>query len=157
MQRIGSLFALLVAFALAAPLAGADKPGQAPRPGGDGGKPGAASAQDAAVDRIAGAYTFRTQCARCHGPAGKGEGPAADGLRYHPPDLTLLAKRNGGAFPSEKVVRIVDGREPLKGHGGPDMPVWGDAFRNAETGYDERRVKEKIRGVVEYLKTLQAR
>ena len=37
------------------------------------------------------------------------------------------------------------------------MPVWGDAFKNADTGYDDRRVKEKVRAVVEYLRTIQAR
>ena len=36
------------------------------------------------------------------------------------------------------------------------MPIWGDAFRNAETGYEDAKVKEKIRSIVEYLRTLQA-
>jgi hypothetical protein len=53
------------------------------------------------------------------------------------------------------VARIVDGRDPVEGHGGPDMPVWGDAFKNADTGYDEEKVKEKIRAVVAHVKTLQ--
>ncbi len=104
-----------------------------------------------------GASTFRTHCAPCHGSDGKGEGPLADGLRYHPADLSLIAARHGGTFPTEKVIRIVDGRAPLKGHGGPDMPVWGDAFKNAGTGYDDKRVREKIRQVVDYLRTLQAK
>jgi len=108
-------------------------------------------------DRSPGASTFRTHCARCHGADGRGEGPLSDNLRYHPPDLSQIAARHGGSFPTEKVIRIVDGRSPLKGHGGPDMPVWGDAFKNADTGYDDRRVREKIRDVVEYLRTLQAK
>ncbi len=104
-----------------------------------------------------GASTFRTHCAPCHGADGKGEGPLADGLRYHPADLSLISARNGGSFPTEKVIRIVDGRSPLKGHGGPDMPVWGDAFKNADTRYDDKRVREKIRQVVDYLRTIQAK
>jgi len=80
----------------------------------------------------------------------------AENLRFQPPDLSLLAKRNGGDYPVEKVHRIVDGRQPLPGHGGPEMPIWGDAFRNAETGYDDAKVKEKIRSIVDYLRTLQA-
>jgi len=108
-------------------------------------------------DKSPGASTCRTNGARCHGADGKGEGPLADDLRYHPRDLTRIAARNGGSFPTEKVARIVDGRSPLKGHGGPDMPVWGDAFKNADTGYDDKRVREKIREVVEYLRTLQAK
>jgi mono/diheme cytochrome c family protein len=110
----------------------------------------------AAVAVVSGAYAFRTYCASCHGTDGRGEGPLTDSLRFHPPDLTLIAKRHGGEFPTEKVVRIVDGRNPVKGHGGPDMPIWGDAFRNAETGYDDATARAKIRGVVDYLKTLQA-
>ena len=114
-------------------------------------------AKQAPVYGVSGAYTYRTYCASCHGTGGKGDGPLADSLRFHPPDLTLLAQRNGGEYPAEKIHRIVDGRSPLKGHGGPDMPVWGDAFRNAETGYDDEQVKEKIRSVVDYLKTIQAK
>jgi len=114
-------------------------------------------AKQAPVYSVSGAYSYRTYCASRHGTGGKGDGPLSDSLRFHPPDLTLLAQRNGGEYPAEKIHRIVDGRSPLKGHGGPDMPVWGDAFRNAETGYDDEQVKEKIRSVVDYLKTIQAK
>jgi len=124
---------------------------KAPKP------PAAGAAPDSPVASVSGAYSFRTYCASCHGVDGRGEGPLTDSLRFTPPDLTLIAKRNGGEFPTEKVVRIVDGRNPVKGHGGPDMPIWGDAFRNAETGYDDAAARAKIRGVVEYLKTLQAK
>lgn len=54
------------------------------------------------------------------------------------------------------VHRIIDGRDPVKGHGGPDMPIWGDAFKNTSEGYSEDRVKERIEGLVEYLRSLQA-
>ncbi len=120
-----------------------------PAPGGQ--------AKEPVPDVISGAYTFRTHCASCHGVDGKGEGPLADSLRFHPADLTSIAKRHGGSFPTELVVRIVDGRQPSKSHGAPDMPVWGDAFKNADTGYDEKQVREKIHNVVAYLKTLQVK
>jgi mono/diheme cytochrome c family protein len=124
---------------------------QAPQP------PAAAAPPDSPVAVVSGAYSFRTYCASCHGVDGRGEGPLTDSLRFTPPDLTLIAKRNRGEFPMEKVVRIVDGRNPVKGHGGPDMPIWGDAFRNAETGYGDAAARAKVRGVVEHLKTLQAK
>ncbi len=104
---------------------------------------------------VAGRNTYRTYCATCHGEKGKGDGPLAENLRFHPPDLAEMAKRNGGEFPRKKVVKIVDGREPLDGHGGPDMPVWGDAFKNAETGFDDDKVRLKIRSVVDYVAKLQ--
>jgi hypothetical protein len=37
------------------------------------------------------------------------------------------------------------------------MPVWGDALKNPETGFDDASVKERIRAVVEYVRTLQAK
>lgn len=135
MRGIGSIVCLLLAVALVANA-------QAPSTG---------------VAGVSGSYTYRTYCASCHGVGGKGDGPLAESLRFHPPDLTLIAKRNDGKYPADTVHRIVDGRKPLPGHGGPDMPIWGDAFRNAETGFDDAQVEEKIRSVVEHLRTLQVR
>ena len=105
---------------------------------------------------VAGSYTFKTYCATCHGKEAKGDGPLADSLRFRPPDLTLLARRNGGSYPAETVYRTIEGRKLVKGHGGPDMPVWGDAFKNVETGFSDQKVKEKIDGLVEFLKSIQA-
>ena len=118
--------------------------------------PGALAQDPDVPTHVSGSAVFKVYCAVCHGKEAKGDGPLASSLRFAPSDLTLLAKRNGGTYPAELVFRIVDGRKPVKGHGGPDMPIWGDAFRNAETGYDDLQVKEKIRLVVEYLRTLQA-
>lgn len=120
-------------------------------------KPPSAAPPESSAAAVSGAYSFRTYCASCHGLDGRGEGPLTDSLRFQPPDLTLIAKRSGGEFPTEKVVRIVDGRSPVKGHGGPEMPIWGDAFRNAETGYDDAAAKAKVRAVVDHLKTLQSK
>jgi len=102
-----------------------------------------------------GAALFRTYCTSCHGLSAKGDGPLADHLRFRPPDLTLLAKRNNRKWDGDKVARMIDGRDPVKGHGGPDMPVWGDAFKSSREGYDEESVKAKVRALVEYLESLQ--
>jgi mono/diheme cytochrome c family protein len=116
-----------------------------------------AAAQEAGPPRVAGSTVYKTYCAVCHGSSGEGDGPLSGSLRVKPPDLTQLARKNGGKFPKEQVVRIVDGRNPVKGHGGADMPVWGDAFKQSREGYSEERVKEKIEAVVDHLETLQAR
>jgi mono/diheme cytochrome c family protein len=105
---------------------------------------------------MAGHATYMTYCAVCHGVAARGDGPLADQLRVRPPDLTLLAKRSGGRFDEETVRRIIDGRKPVKGHGGPDMPVWGDVFKNTADGYSDAAVREKVVGVVEHLRSIQA-
>jgi mono/diheme cytochrome c family protein len=102
-----------------------------------------------------GSDVFKTYCAACHGQNAKGDGPLADNLRVRPPDLTLIAKRMGGTFPADKVRRIIDGRNPVKGHGGPDMPVWGDAFKSSREGYSDEAVKARIEAVTEHLAGIQ--
>jgi mono/diheme cytochrome c family protein len=107
--------------------------------------------------RMAGALLFRSYCVSCHGATARGDGPLADHLRSRPPDLTLIAHRDGGTFDEEKVRRIIDGRTPVKGHGGPDMPVWHDVFRVAEEGegYGEEKVAGRIQSLVEHLAAVQ--
>jgi mono/diheme cytochrome c family protein len=98
---------------------------------------------------------FRTYCASCHGRSAKGDGPISEHLRSRPADLTLIARRAGGKFDTEKVHRIIDGRQPVSGHGGPDMPVWGDAFKRAGRTGTEDAVSARIRSIVEHLRSLQ--
>lgn len=85
--------------------------------------PAPAAAQDAA----AGARTYATFCASCHGATGRGDGPVAELLTVPAPDLTTLAAGNGGVFPVAEVVFRIDGRAPLTAHGSP-MPPFGGMF-----------------------------
>ena len=102
-----------------------------------------------------GAALYKTYCAVCHGKEAKGDGPLAENLRHAPPDLTLLAKRNAGKFDAARVYRMIDGRDPIKGHGGSDMPIWGDAFKRSSEGFNEKAVKERIDRLVNHLESLQ--
>ena len=80
----------------------------------------------------------------------------ADSLKRRPADLTLIARNNGGTFDKALVQRIIDGRNPVKGHGGGDMPVWGDAFeRSADAG--PQMVSARIDALAEYIGTLQVK
>jgi hypothetical protein len=45
----------------------------------------------------------------------------------------------------------------VKSHGGTDMPVWGDAFKESPATYSEKAVKERIRALVDYLRTIQVK
>lgn len=56
-----------------------------------------------------GALVFAESCAGCHGPGGKGDGPAAPGLRPRPADLTRIAARHGGEFPGDWVMSTING------------------------------------------------
>lgn len=104
----------------------------------------------------AGSGLFSTYCVVCHGTDGKGSGPLAESLKRRPADLTALAKTNGGTYPRDMVAKIIDGREGVKGHGGGDMPVWGDAFERSQDA-GPQAVKERIEALVEYLATIQAK
>jgi mono/diheme cytochrome c family protein len=98
---------------------------------------------------------FKDYCAVCHGMSARGDGPLADSMKRRPPDLTVLATQNGGVFPAEQVRKIIDGRDPVPGHGGPDMPVWGRAFKASRLGSSEESVKSVIDALVQHVESLQ--
>ena len=102
-----------------------------------------------------GPEVYKTYCAVCHGKEARGDGPLAESLRHAPPDLTTLGKRNDGKFDAASVSRMIDGRDPIKGHGGADMPIWGDAFKRSGEKYDDKAVKARIDALVDHLKSLQ--
>jgi mono/diheme cytochrome c family protein len=77
-----------------------------------------------------GKTVYERYCATCHGLDGTGQGPMQAVLTILPNDLTALTAKNDGVFPLERVVKRIDGRDPLVAHGSP-MPVYGDFF---ETG-----------------------
>ena len=104
-----------------------------------------------------GSELFKTYCVACHGTSAHGDGPLAANMKKPPPDLTQFAARNGGMFPSALVARIIDGRQPVTGHGGPDMPVWGDAFKASRVGSSEEAVQARITALVEHLERIQER
>jgi hypothetical protein len=93
----------------------------------------------------------------CHGTSGRGDGPLAASLRRAPPNLTEITKRHKGTFPSELIFKIIDGRQRVAGHGGPDMPVWGDAFMRTSDASDQDSVRYRIQALVDYLETVQAK
>ncbi|HSM51662.1 MAG TPA: cytochrome c [Thermoanaerobaculia bacterium] len=103
-----------------------------------------------------GKVSYKVYCMNCHGVGGKGDGYLADSLKAKPTDLTAMAAKNGGEFPFERAVKGVDGRDPVKGHGMREMPVWGDAFLWPEDSPERRaEVQQKIGDLVEYLRSIQ--
>jgi mono/diheme cytochrome c family protein len=100
---------------------------------------------------------FKMYCASCHGTNATGDGPLASAMRRKPPNLTEIAKRQKGVYPSDLVFKIIDGRQRVTGHGGPDMPVWGDAFTRTSDAPNEESVRARIKALVDYLESIQAR
>ncbi|MBT8410609.1 MAG: c-type cytochrome [Octadecabacter sp.] len=80
-----------------------------------------------AQDATEGALLYQQHCATCHGLDATGNGPMAAALVLQPTDLTQLAARNDGVFPTTRAAMRIDGREPLVSHGSP-MPVYGTFF-----------------------------
>lgn len=100
-----------------------------------------------------GSHSYRSYCASCHGPDAEGHGSIATMLTVPPSDLTAISERSGGDFPYERVYRVIDGREKVKGHGTADMPAWGDAFQ--EISESEEEVDKRIHQLVQFLWTIQ--
>ena len=110
--------------------------------------------------RDAGRHEYQSHCASCHGPSGKGDGPVFKYLVQPPTDLTTLAKRNGGVFPSLRVAESIDGRgsTQIGPHGTREMPVWGTVFRapdGAGRGDAERRARRRMVALLDYLSRIQ--
>lgn len=76
----------------------------------------------------AGLQEYLHSCASCHGVAAQGNGPLAEFLTVEVPDLTRIALAHDGTFPMHEVIRIIDGRTGIRGHGS-EMPVWGSRYQ----------------------------
>jgi mono/diheme cytochrome c family protein len=102
---------------------------------------------------VIGKHLFRSFCASCHGQGAQGDGSIADMLRVRPANLTHLAAENGGVFPFQRSLAVIDGRQVVQGHGTAEMPAWGDAF--AEISESEAQVQEKISQLVHFIWSIQ--
>ena len=102
--------------------------------------------------------TYLRYCSACHGESGKGDGVVSQLMRPQPTDLTKIAKANKGEFPSTRVMQIIDGRETVRAHGDPAMPIWGELF-NQEQGAtatgQARDVRLKVMQITDYLRSIQ--
>ena len=119
-----------------------------------------AFAQKAKTDP--GKQEFELHCGVCHGMDAKGNGFLVASLKVAPPDLTLLAKNNGGVFPADRISSVIDGRAQVATHGPRDMPVWGTRYAvNAaehfvDVPYDqESYIRAHILILVDYLNRVQ--
>ena len=125
---------------------------------GRAGRPGARAHSPAPADRGRGQIT--DNCAACHGVGGKGDGTVAEFLTINAADLTQMSSRNGGIFPRQRAIEVIDGRAQVSVHGERDMPVWGDWFK-FEADSDgagtktEKVVRERITALVDYLESIQ--
>lgn len=110
-----------------------------------------------------GKLEYESSCASCHGLSGKGDGSLHAYLTKAPTDLTTLARRSGGAFPTQLVWEMIDGRSSTEigAHGSREMPVWGSQYRMqalqspATAAQPEWYVRGRIVALLDYLARIQ--
>jgi mono/diheme cytochrome c family protein len=107
-----------------------------------------------ATSPASGEEMFISYCAVCHGKDGKGGGPAAEALKVPPADLTVLAQKNSGKFPSNHVTSVLRGEANLPAHGNKEMPVWGAIFWQMSQGH-ETEVQQRVANLTKYVESLQ--
>ncbi len=99
---------------------------------------------------------FNSYCAVCHGTDGEGNGPAASAMKNQPKDLTSLAQKNGGKYPTAHVAAVIRGQAATPSHGSEDMPIWGPLFSSISQGH-EAEVQQRITNLANYIETLQVK
>ena len=108
------------------------------------------------IQSVSGADLFRFYCATCHGRDGKGDGPVASALNRRPSDLTTIAQRNGGEYPTDRIESFVSGdRDPTLAHGSSEMPVWGPIFQALDPRDKVNRIR--IESLVAFIESIQAK
>jgi mono/diheme cytochrome c family protein len=105
------------------------------------------------IQSVKGADLYHAYCASCHGVDGKGNGPVAPALNTRPSDLTTIAQRNGGVFPTDRIRKVIEGEELISAHGSSEMPVWGPIFHRVE--WDQDLGSVRLQNVTKYLETIQ--
>lgn len=104
------------------------------------------------------ASDFATYCAACHGAGGRGNGASAAGMQPAPADLTGLAARNGGVFPTTRVMAYIWRGAAANSHSA--MPEFAGLMEGALVPYDggdgiETPTPKRLVALAEYLKTVQ--
>ncbi len=107
---------------------------------------------------IDGRTAYLENCASCHGDDGTGDGPMARALTTAPPDLTMIAARNGGVFPTNQVMSTIDGLDRGE-HFSAAMPEFGAGDMGATVIVEEdglgTPVPMQLLLLAEYLESIQ--
>lgn len=99
------------------------------------GRPTQAISSESPPDAQAGKTLYENFCLSCHGPAGKGDGPAASTLQPKPADLAALLQSQDDAY---LAARIAEGKD------GTAMSAWKNVLSEAQ-----------IRQIVAYLRAME--
>ena len=109
-------------------------------------------------DQSDGAAFFAENCVACHGPEGRGNGPAAVGMMPPPPDLTLLSRQNEGVFPKARVMGQLIGN--TMGRSEAHMPIFEELRDGPVVMFDDGSgnpvaTPARVVALADYLQSLQ--
>ncbi|MCF3972300.1 c-type cytochrome [Paracoccus salsus] len=101
---------------------------------------------------------YMNLCVDCHGPTGKGDGPAAAGMEPRPTDITRVARNNDGVFPKNRVMSHIYGY--TMGRSESPMPQFGDLLEGRTVLYDtgdgiETPTPWRLVALMEYVEGMQ--
>ena len=102
-----------------------------------------------------GGQMYKDYCAACHGMEGRGDGPVAPFLKTPLPDLGKLAQRNGGKFPSTRVMSVLRFGTDSHAHGTADMPIWGSLFQTQHHSGGAAASELRIANLTDFISSLQ--
>ncbi|MCR8722988.1 cytochrome c [Frigidibacter sp. ROC022] len=107
---------------------------------------------------------YKTFCVNCHGEDGRGDGILAASLSPPPADLTQIAARNGGTFPTTQVMSVIDGYtrgQHANAVRTEMMPEFGTLLEGRSVLYDDGLggppvpVPERLLQLAQYLERMQ--
>jgi mono/diheme cytochrome c family protein len=106
---------------------------------------------------ISGKAQYGLHCAQCHGRGGKGDGPMSGALKTPPADLTVLAKNNGGTFPTDQVINTIRSNSPITAH----QALAAQLRMSSESGlggnFTPQQIQQKVKLIADYIQTLQVK
>lgn len=114
--------------------------------------------QELDVGPEAGTALFQANCASCHWADASSMGDFGQKLFTMPPDLTVLAEDNGGVFPRDYVLGVIDGfdRGP---HFSAAMPEFGAGDMGPTVIVEENGlgtpIPARLLALATWLKTVQ--
>lgn len=104
----------------------------------------------------AGYGLYQQYCAVCHGVFADGNGLVVPVLTQKPTNLRRLSERYGTPLPKPKLVRTIDGSEPIIAHGSREMPVWGTRlYEDLPSRMPNSRERGAILTLLDYLESIQ--
>lgn len=101
---------------------------------------------------------YERHCAKCHGADATGSTADTGKETIKAPDLTGIAKKNGGTLPLWETYEVVSGNKVVAEHRTRAMPIWSRELAKAP-GINQENAESIVRGrilaILAYLSTIQ--